>query len=250
MHHSRIVRYGIAALAVSICFSASISTSVAEEGSGKAFEEAERKPSRPLMTPEMHTMELHQSTHGASVNSGKGNARDTERPVLARLMVASKAADLKLRVEDRKLAAKQKLDGQKLAACEKRATNIVNHMGKTTTKAEDLAQKFSTIADKATSFKATKSIAVINYAQLSEDVSTSKMNLSDKISAAKSLTFTCTSDGPKNQLQAFVLAMDDVRAALKSYKTAVHQLVLGVRQANGQAREASMSATPSAQEKL
>lgn len=161
--------------------------------------------------------------------------------------IASQEAQLKLRLENQQQEIKERLTDAKLKACQNRATAIANHLKNSTKAATNLEGKFAAIAQKAEQFKTDKNITVANYDQLTADVATQKTALDSAISTAQSdgTSFSCTSDGPKAQLQQFVSQMDAVRQALNNYRDAIRDLIQAIRQANGQNRQASDSATPS-----
>jgi hypothetical protein len=184
---------------------------------------------------EMETTEVANETH------------NNHMPEQVQARIASKEAELKLRLQDKQEAIKEKLTNAKLQACQNRAAAISKHLTNSTKAATNLEGKFAAIATKAEQFKTDKNVTVPNYDQLVADVTAKKTSVDTAVAAAQTAasTFSCTSDGPKAQLQAFVSGMDAVRQTLKDYRDAVRNLIQGIRQANGQNRQASDSTTPS-----
>jgi chromosome segregation ATPase len=186
-------------------------------------------------------------------NPGRGTTKQElaqERVQEVKAKIASRAAELQLRRTEQREAAKERLAGVKLQTCEKRQEKIKQHSAKATERAEKLVSVFDAIADKADAFKTSKGIVVADYDNLLANVASQKAEAETKIKAAQDLAeaFSCTSDGPKAQLELFVAAMDELRSSLKEYKNDIRALVQAIRQANGQNRQATSSATPSAQE--
>lgn len=192
-------------------------------------------------SPEPEHMEMEQETEHPTQLKQEDAGRRVEAVNTA---IASKAAELKLRIEDRKQIRQERLAGAKLKACQNRQSSIEKHTANATTMAGRVETKFASIAAKVDAFKVAKNITVDNYAALQTDVATKKAAVDAALADAQSQIkdFSCTSEGPKAQLQLFVSQMDVVRQALKDYRTSIKNLIQGVRQANGQNRQATSSA--------
>ena len=173
---------------------------------------------------------------------GSGVIQHKAEEVKAR--IASRSAELKLRLKLRESERRERLSGRMLKLCQDRHDRIEKHAKNSTKIADKIADTFAAIADRVDQFKVDKAIDVENYQQLKADVESKKAAVDAAITAAtgQSTTFDCNSTGPKAQLHDFISQMDNVRKALKEYRTSIKNLIHAVRQANGQHRQATDSA--------
>jgi hypothetical protein len=138
--------------------------------------------------------------------------------------------------EKRQANRQNRLAANKLRVCEQRKTRITNIMNRAVTRAERQLNLFSTIAERVKTFYTEKGRVVANYAELVAAVDAAKAKAEADIAALKDLEpFACDSDDPKGQAEAFKLALTTVRKDLKDYRTAVKNLIVGVKSANSAA---------------
>jgi hypothetical protein len=174
----------------------------------------------------------------------QGHGLSQKRVEAVKMAIASHAAELELRVEDRQQIRNERLKANQLKACQNRQAAINSHASRAVNAATTIEAKFASIAAKVDTFKISKGVTVDSYEELKADVSTKKTAVDAAVEQANTQlsSFSCDSDGPKAQMQLFVSQMDVVRQALKDYRTSIKNLIQGVRQANGQNRQASSSA--------
>lgn len=144
----------------------------------------------------------------------------------------------KERVEAHKQTAKdnrqEKLDAAKQRICEVRKKQIQNIMTRTTRRAENHIEVFTSISGRVQAFYVRKGKTLANYDQLVAAVNAAKTDAETEVAALKSLdTFSCTSDNPKGDAEAFKSAVKSVNEKLKAYRTAVKNLIVGVKSVQG-----------------
>jgi hypothetical protein len=187
---------------------------------------------------------------GPNPSSDKGDTEDLkhtqDRIEAVKEAIASKAASLKLRIEDHQKIKGARLADNQLKSCQSRQAGITKHADTTAKSATSLEAKFTAIATKVEAFKTNKGISVPNYDSALAALTVKKTAVDTAVATANStiVNFSCSSNGPKAQLQLFVSQMDTARQALKEYRTAIKALIQSVKQANGGNRQSTPSATP------
>lgn len=124
-----------------------------------------------------------------------------------------------------------------MRSCEARVNAINMRSSKMVDQAETMLAKFGSIAARAqefyTSKVVSKGITVASYDALVSDVQTQKSVAEAILNAASSdlANFSCQSGNPKAQLELFRQDMLSTRAALKTYRQSVINLVKGIHAA-------------------
>lgn len=138
-----------------------------------------------------------------------------------------------------------KLDENKRKVCEKRLTNITRTMTKMQLRGEKQLDVFNKIADRTKTFYVEKQRTVDNYEDLVIAVDEKKQaaQLSIAASAEAIQDFSCGSEDPTAIKDLFKTQIREQIAALKAYKTAVKDLIVGVKSAQGQASRSSGDTT-------
>ena len=133
--------------------------------------------------------------------------------------------------------AKTKLAEAKLRVCQKREKAITNVMGRIVTRGQKQLDLFSSIATRTEAFYADKGKTLSNYDTLVADVTAKKAAAQAAVDAIKanSVAFKCDGSDPKGASAVFKESLKTETTALKDYKTAVKNLIVGVKSAQGTA---------------
>lgn len=139
---------------------------------------------------------------------------------------------------ERRAAASQRLADNKLRVCEQRADNIEAIMERASARAERQLGVFTTIADRVKAFYVEKGYTLETYDDLVAAVDSAKADAEANLETLQGLEpFDCESEDPKGQVEAFKLALQSINQDLKDYRTAVKNLIVGVKSAGGTTEE-------------
>ena len=155
----------------------------------------------------------------------------TEAEVSTRERQEPAETETETHTETRKEAAKTRLADAKLKACQNREKAITNIMTRLGDRGQKQANLFSTIAERTEKHYANKGKTLANYDVLVADVVAKKAAAQTTIDAVKSTTveFKCDGDNPKGLASSFKDSLKAEIAALKDFKTAVKNLIVGVK---------------------
>jgi hypothetical protein len=135
---------------------------------------------------------------------------------------------------DRQEARQAKLTQAKLRLCEAREKNINTIMNRAITRGQNQIRLFGTIAERVKTFYADKGITLENYDALIAAIDEAKTAAEADLDTLKALDFNCDSDDPRSEVEAFKAGMEEIRSSLKDYRTAVKNLIVGVKSAQGE----------------
>ena len=122
----------------------------------------------------------------------------------------------------------------KLRACKNRENAVKNIMLRIDTRANNQIKLFSTIATRVEAFYVKQGKTLSNYAQLVASVNTAKTQAVNEFAVVKTnSSFKCSSAHPKGEVNAFQSYLKTEISYLKSFKTAVKNLIVGVASVNG-----------------
>ena len=122
----------------------------------------------------------------------------------------------------------------KLKACQKRETAINNIMARTIDRSNKQIKVFDTIATRTEAFYTSKGKTLSGYAALVSAVSTAKAKATTDLAAMKTTAdLKCDGTDPKGAASAFKTNLKLEIADLKAYKTAVKNLIVGVKSVQG-----------------
>lgn len=136
---------------------------------------------------------------------------------------------------EQRAALEAKMKNQKLKLCQNRQKVITRVMGRISDRGQKQLNLFSSIATKTENFYTKKGKTLSNYDVLVTDVNTKKQAAQMAVDdvKAKSQTFTCDGADPKGMVTTFRQSLKNETAALKEYKTAVKNLIVGVKSVQG-----------------
>ena len=143
--------------------------------------------------------------------------------------------DTKPTAGERRAAAQTKLDSAKLRACQNRKQAISNIMSHIADRGQRQLDLFNTIAMRVETFYTNKGKTLSNYDTLVADVNAKKAAAQTTVDAIKSASanFSCDGSDPKGFVTSFKDSLKDEIAALKAYRTAVKNLIVGVKSVQG-----------------
>jgi hypothetical protein len=151
--------------------------------------------------------------------------------------------------ELRKEVTRERLDSKKKAVCESRQTAVNKAMGNVAERSTNQLERITAIYTMSVKFYAEKSLSVSNYATLVTAVETAqKAATTANQDLATTTKFSCDSDGPKADVQAFRNKRLDKVDTFGAYRTAVKALVKAIRVAakatETSTHEATSNSTP------
>ncbi len=134
--------------------------------------------------------------------------------------------------EQKSASDKKKLSTEaKLKACQKRETVINNSLSRMSDRGQKQLDLFTSIATKTKAFYVAKGKTLSNYDALVAVVNAKQAAAQAAVNAIKatSVTFKCDGSDPKGVASSFKEQLKSEIAALKEYKTAVKNLIKGVK---------------------
>jgi len=141
--------------------------------------------------------------------------------------------------QTKKAEAAIRLEGKKLEACQKREQSIKQRIDRLNSFVENMLEKFDAIAERVKEYYLTKvepgGKTLANYDALVAQVDESKTAVNDALAQAKlnAEEFDCEGDDPKGMMEQFKTDMLAVKQALKEYRTAIKDLIVGIRSLTG-----------------
>jgi hypothetical protein len=128
-----------------------------------------------------------------------------------------------------------RLDSTRLRACQNRENAINRLMGSMANRAHRQLDLFSTITTRVQTFYTEKGRTVADYDALVDAVNVKKSEAVNQVTQIlHHATLNCADSNPKGPIQLFLTQLHTTNAALKEYRTAVKNLIVGVRAAQGQ----------------
>lgn len=147
-------------------------------------------------------------------------------------------------------AAQTRLADAKLKICQNREKAINNIMARFANRGSQQLNTFSEIAQRTETFYATKGKTLSNYDALVADVNAKKTVAQTAVDAVRSnsVSFKCDGTDPKGAAANFKNSLKSEITALKAYKTAVKNLIVGVKSVQGTATSTDNKTTTGGQQ--
>lgn len=141
--------------------------------------------------------------------------------------------DKEVAKEQAKAQKRERLNAKKLATCKKHASHVSSVMQDLDTRGSKQLAVFEKIATRTQEFVTTHQVSVANYDSLVAAVTATHSAAQNASANVQSVhhKWSCTSDGPKADIDNYKAAKKEEIAALKAYKDAVRALVLAVKSA-------------------
>lgn len=136
--------------------------------------------------------------------------------------------------QEKQALRQQRLSEVRLKVCQQKENNIKNRASHLEQLVNNMELKFDEITQRVETYYTNKVAAngktVSNYNTLVANIQTEKTTVATALAKAKNDVsgFTCTGDNPKGQLTLYRQDMQTVKQALKSYRTAIKNLIVAV----------------------
>jgi hypothetical protein len=140
----------------------------------------------------------------------------------------------------RKEAGSTRLEDAKQRVCNTRKANITAIMNRGATRAENHIKVFDAIAQRTKTFYEKKGKVLANYDELVTAVDAARAKAVADIATLKTLDeLDCSGEDPKGNVEDYKTALKTVKEDLKAYRTAVKNLIVGVKsvQSTGDSEE-------------
>lgn len=182
------------------------------------------------------------SSGSSSSSSGKEVAEtetETHASETAKTALRTKGSQMVAELEQQHKNGKSAED--KTKACEAHKQGLQNKFTRITTNATNLEAKIGTFETKATTYQSDNNVTVDNWDNLVAASDTAKTNVDTAITNLKAVTpsLDCNNTSVASDVATFKAGAQDVRDALKAYKTAVKNVFVALQQT----KDANASAT-------
>lgn len=143
----------------------------------------------------------------------------------------SKAEDARNKATEHQAVAAEKAKTAKQNACLRHETVIKRTIARIADRGQKQSELFTSIANRTETFYTNKGKTLANYDELVADVTTKQAAAAETLTTVKSdgADFSCDTADPKAGATAFKTALKSEIAALKDYRTAVKNLIVGVK---------------------
>lgn len=140
-----------------------------------------------------------------------------------------------------------KLEASKLQLCKTRETEINNILSRISDRGTKQADVFDKIATRVKSFYVTKAKPLNNYEALVAQVDATKATVQSAVQklSYSHITFSCDGDNPRSVISTFKENLLALNSALKDYRTAIKELIVGVKSVQGTTTSSANSNTTS-----
>lgn len=145
--------------------------------------------------------------------------------------------------EDKIAAAQAKKAEAKLKVCENHQRVVTNIMTRISDRGQKQLDLFTTIADRAEAFYTAKGKTLSNYQTLVDDVNAQKAAAQTAVTtvATDATSFKCDGTNDTVKVTSFKSSLKAEISALKDYKTAVKNLIVGIKSVQSTTADAKTS---------
>lgn len=177
----------------------------------------------------------------ARAHEAQQQTQDRRETVQQTAQTQQRGQEAQTQSQERRETGQAKLDAAKLKACQNREKAIKNIMSRISDRGAKQLDVFTKISDRTQEFYKEKGVTLNNYEALVEEVEAKKAAAEVVVEAVKndSTEFKCDGDNPKATADIFKDNLKAMNQALKDYKTAVKDLIVGVKSAQSTATEGS-----------
>ncbi len=132
--------------------------------------------------------------------------------------------------EERQEVKKERLSTTKLKVCQLRESNVNSVMDRIVERSQKHVDRITEAATKAKAFYVAKGNVLTNYDELVATVETKRVAAQAAVDTLSTgATFSCESDGPKAEIQAFRNQRLSKIEAVTAYRSAVKELITGIK---------------------
>lgn len=146
---------------------------------------------------------------------------------------SARAQEARTQAQERREAAGGRLESAKLKVCQKHEKVINKIMARISDRSSKQLDIFTKISDRTQAFYEKKGNIVSDYDALVAKVDAKQTAAETAVEATKntSTEFNCDGDNPRGVVAGFKESLKAQNAALKEYKTAIKDLIVGVKSA-------------------
>ena len=179
----------------------------------------------------------NESNSGSSQNEAAKKAAEAEREA-AKQAAEKKREAAKQNAEKKREAAKdeleqkkEKLKEDKFKICQEREDRINDSMSRAASRGQEKINLFTKIAERTEAFYASKGKVLAGYDDLVTALNAKKTAAQAAVDTVKagSDDFKCDGDNPKAVAKLFKIDVHAMNDTLKDYRTAVKNLIVGVK---------------------
>lgn len=181
-----------------------------------------------VMTPVLANA---QSTQVDEMNTQIQEKRETTQRVTETRQ--EKREEMQAQISDRREVAEGRLEAAKLKACQNRQKAIENILARLSNRGDKRLDVFTKIADRVQVFYGEQGNTLNSYDELVADVVAKKATAEEAVTNLHNTAgmFSCEGEDPKGAISIFREQLEARNVALREYKTAVKNLILGVKSA-------------------
>lgn len=180
---------------------------------------------------ETHTESEVETEHDESLDDNTKFLSPTQKE-----RVKTRETELTQRIETIKANRAQKLADKRLEVCQKRQAQINQIFANATERSQKQLAVFQAIEEKVKAFYVAKNLTSDGYETAAKNADAKEAAAVAAIGASETVAFDCGTADATKPGSAIKEAMNVRHTALKEYRTAVKDLILAVKQHNGQNR--------------
>ena len=168
----------------------------------------------------------------AAKKAAEAKREATKQAAEAKRAAAKQAAEKKREAaKNEREQKKEKLKEDKLKICQGHEDRINDSMGRAASRGQEKINLFSKIAERTEAFYVLKGKVLVGYDDLVAALNSQKAAAQAAVDTVKagSDDFKCDGDNPKAAAKLFKIDVQAMNDALKDYRTAVKNLIVGVK---------------------
>lgn len=171
-------------------------------------------------------IETEDESNDDSTSSHRGSS---ER----KLLVEEKRKELNDRLKVKAEKVREKLSGKRLELCEKRETRINTVLQNSQKRAAKVLAHLQNVESRVREYYTDKKLTVENYDALSSAIDSKEAAAVAAIDVVGSTKFSCSDDDATKPGLLIKTAVQAEHAALKSYRDAIHDLIVAIMKTQG-----------------
>lgn len=147
--------------------------------------------------------------------------------------IAKRRAEAQAAVAEKREEVKTRLESKQLEKCQQREKNVQKIMNRINELGDKQLGVFEKISTRTQDFYAAKGYTLANYTDLVGAVDSAQLAAEAQVAATNSFgtDFDCAGENPLGTANAFKASLGTQKAAMKTYKTAIKDLIVGVKSA-------------------
>lgn len=187
-----------------------------------------------IMTVTLPMVAMAEDTTKSTTSTTEQTPKTSTQQTLKDRIEAAKQQAIEQR-EKQQTVVKEKLDEAKQRVCKVHEQVIDSIMSRMSDRASKQLDTLNKIVERVEAFYAAKGKVLSNYNALVADVNAKRIAAEAAVAKVTSAngTFSCTGDNPRGVASGFKTDAQAKNDALKAYKTAIKNLIVGVKSVQG-----------------